>query len=180
MAKQLIALVICSLMLAVAVQAHPGRKMQQLSNQLGSRATAAQAETGARINAAIDNNAKVKPGQARPKIATTASVRTPKPTSGTVTASIAAAPKTSHGGAQGGGAATASASATAAMINTAASGTKVTKPPATQPPKVTTTIATTSKTGQGAATSAGTSTAAQAATAAKIAQAAGGAKPPRP
>jgi hypothetical protein len=154
--------------------------MQQLSNQVGSRATAAQADTAANINAAIDNKAKVKPGQPGPKIATTASVHTPKPTSGTVTASIAAAPKTSHGGAQGGGAATAGASATAAMINTAASGTKVTKPPATQPPKVTTTIATTSKTGQGAAMSVGTSTAGQAATAAMINQAAGGAKPPRP
>jgi hypothetical protein len=153
--------------------------MQQLSNQVGSRATAAQADTAAKINAAIDNNAKVRPGTPAPK-ATTASAHTPKPTPGTVTGTIAATSKSTQGGAGSAGTSTAGQAATAAMINSAASGTKVTKPPAQQPGKVTTAIASAPKTSQGVGSSGGTSTAGQAATAAMINQAAGGAKPRRP
>jgi hypothetical protein len=153
--------------------------MQQLSQQLGSRATAAQSDTAAKINAAIDNNAKVKPSQA-PKLGTTASVHTPKPTSGSVTASIAAAPKSSQGSAGSAGTSTAAMSATEAKIDTAASGTKPTKPAAAQPPKVTTAIANAPKSMQGGGASSGTSTAAQAGTAAMIKSAASSAKPPKP
>jgi hypothetical protein len=149
-----------------------GRKMQQLSNQLGSAATAAQSDTAAKIAAAIDNHAQVKPSQA-PKLGTTASVQgATSGTSGTVTSTIASAPKTTRGS---GGAATNMQGATGAKINAAASGTKPTKPPAAQGPKVTTTIANAPKSTQGGA-GAG-ATAAQAGTAAAINAAASGAKP---
>ncbi|WIA21119.1 hypothetical protein OEZ85_005434 [Tetradesmus obliquus] len=178
MARSFAALVMVSMVLAVAVQAHAGRKMQQLSQQVGSRATAAQADTAAKINAAIDGNKKVKPSQNPSGAVTVNSAHTQKPTPGSasVTTMISSTSKSSQGAAASAGTAVAAQSATEAKINAAASGAKPTKP-AAPAPKVTTTIATTSKTGQGAALSAGTSTAAQAATGAMINSAASGAKP---
>jgi cobalamin biosynthesis Mg chelatase CobN len=180
MAKTVALIAVIGVMLAVAVQAHPGRKMQQLSQQLGSRATAAQSDTAAKINAAIDNNVHVKPSQTPKNMVTTASVHTPRPAPGSVTAAVSSAPKTSQGAAQAAGRATAAQSATEAKIGEAASGAKPTKPAANQAPKPTTMIATTSKTMQGGAEASGRSTAGQAATAAAINTAASGAKPTKP
>ncbi|WIA41407.1 hypothetical protein OEZ86_004990 [Tetradesmus obliquus] len=179
MARSFAAMIMISIFLAVAVQAHPGRKMQQLSQQVGSRATAAQADTAAKINAAIDGNVKVKPSQNPSGAVTVNSAHTQKPTPGSasVTTMISSTSKSSQGAAASGGTAVAAQSATEAKINAAASGAKPTKPAATPAPKVTTMIATTSKTGQGAALSGGTATAAQAGTAAMINSAASGAKP---
>jgi hypothetical protein len=176
-AQQLIYIDLTSLRAVPPLSLLAGRKMQQLSNQLGSRATAAQSDTAAKINAAIDNNMHVKPSQTPKNMVTTASVHTPKPAPGSATAAISSAPKTSQGAAQAAGQTTAAQSATEAKIGEAASGSKPAKPAAKPTPKPTTMIATTSKTMQGGAEAAGRSTAGQAATAAAINAAASGTKP---
>ncbi|KAF6263229.1 hypothetical protein COO60DRAFT_1491195 [Scenedesmus sp. NREL 46B-D3] len=170
MATRILTLALFIMVLAVSVQAHPGRKMQQVSKNVegaGSAAIAASIDTSAKIEAAIDNNAKVKPSQA-PKLGTTATVRTQKP-----------AGTTTQGGALSSGTSTAYMTGTQAAISKAASGAKPSKPAAVPAPKPTTTIAGTSKS-SGATSSGGVSTAAQAAASDAINKAASGGKPQRP
>lgn len=177
MTRQIVALVVISMVLSVAVQAHPGRKLQQVSQQTGSRSTAAQADTAARINAAIDNNVHVKPSE-KPKGAPKSASVTTKPStgSGTVTSAIADAPKGGQGFSQNAGVSTAAQAVTGAKISeAAASGTTPTKPTVAPGSKPTTVIASTPKSTQGSGGA--KSTAAQSATAAAINQYASGAKP---
>lgn len=150
--------------------------LQQVSQQTGSRATAAQADTAARINAAIDNNVRVKPSETPKGAPKSASVTTKAPSgTGTVTSAIADAPKGGQGFSQNAGVSTAAQAATGGKISeAAASGTTPKKPTVAPGSRPTTVIASTPKTTQG--TGGAKATAAQGATAAAINQAASGTK----